>query len=121
MSVNTQISPETQALTNENPSFVNLRVNHSPDQIASTFYVKDRSTTAIVLGLYAADQKRLDAQSIEITNPTIKIEAGQTLLITPGQTKSETWRNGFNAKTLVPDAIEIEPYVGRAGAMRETG
>lgn len=79
----------------------------------STYYIRDRSSSSIVLGLYEAEKKRLGVQSIIFNNSSVHIELGQSLLIAPTRIDSKTWRNGFVAKTMVAAAVEIEPYSGK--------
>lgn len=91
------------------------RIDAAAQLHLSTYYVRDRSSSSIVLGLYEAEKKRLGVWAIEI-NPSkcpATIEVGQTLLVSPGRIDSETWRNGFVAKRMIADAVEIVPYSGR--------
>ena len=71
------------------------------------YYVSSRSSSSIVLGLYAAEKTSIGVQSIEINNPSILIEVGQTLLITPGRIVSKKW-----VSVMIAEAVEIETYIG---------
>ncbi len=69
---------------------------------------------SLTLGVRGKSERFGGASSVMIRDAALAltIEAGMSIKLGPGRIETETWANGYQAKTFLPSSVEIVPYQG---------